>query len=42
MVRAYIDGVLEITKNYFKDHINLLEKVLLRLAGAGLKVNSEK
>ena len=41
MVRAYIDDILVITKNNFKDHLNALDKVQLRLDGAGLKVNTE-
>ena len=42
MVRAYIDDVLVITKNTFKDHIKSLDRVLQRLEEAGLKVNVEK
>ena len=42
MVHAYIDVVLLINKNDFKDHLNTLEKVLLRLAEARFKVNSDK
>ena len=41
MVRAYIDDILVMTKILFKDHLNLSEKFLLRLFGAGLKVNAE-
>ena len=41
MVRAYIDDVIAITKNYFKDHLKALEKVLQRIAEAGLEVNAE-
>ena len=41
MVRVYIDEVLVMTKNNFKDHLKSFEKVLLRLAEVGLKVKSE-
>ena len=41
MVRAYIYGVLVITKNKFEDHLKSLDKVLQRLAEARLKVNAE-
>ena len=42
MVCAYIYDVLVINKNNFKDHLKDLDKVLQRLAEAGLKVNTEK
>ena len=42
MVRAYIDGVLVITKNNFEDHLKVLDKVLQIFVEAGLKVNAEK
>ena len=42
LVCAYIDDVLKITQNEFKYHLNALEKILLRLSEAVLKVNSEK
>ena len=31
MVRAYIDDVIAITNNYFKDHLKALEKILQRI-----------
>ena len=39
MVHEYIDDVLFITKNNFKDHLKALYRVLQRLVEAGLKVN---
>ena len=42
MVCAYIDDVLVITQNSFEDHLKALDRVLQRLAEAGLKVNPEK
>ena len=42
MVRAYIDDVLVTTKNKFEDHLKALDRILQRLAEAGLKVNAEK
>ena len=42
MVRAYIDDVLVITKDNFKDHLKALYRVLQGLTEAGLKVNAEK
>ena len=42
MVRKDIDDVLLITKNIFEYHLKALDKVLKRLAEAGLKVNAEK
>ena len=41
-VRAYIDDVLLISKDDWKDHLEKLEKVLQKLAEAGLKVNDNK
>ena len=41
MVRAYIDDVLIITKNNFNDPLKALDKVLQRIAEAGLKLNAE-
>ena len=41
-VRAYIDDLLIITKNNFKDHIEKLDKVFNKLQNAGLKVNAKK
>ena len=41
MVREYIYDVLLKTKNYFKDHLNALDKVLLRLAEGVFKVNAD-
>ena len=42
IVRAYIDDVLGITKNNSEDHLKSLDRVLQRLAEAGLKFNAEK
>ena len=42
MVRAYIDDIIVINENNFKDHLKSLEKVLQRLMEAGIKVKSEK
>ena len=42
MVHAYIDGVLVISNNEFKDHLNTLEKFLQIIAEAGLKINAVK
>ena len=41
-VRAYIDDVLTTTKGDWDDHLYHLEKVLQKLAEAGLKVNADK
>ena len=41
MVRVYIEKVLVITKNYFLDKLNYLEKVLQKLAEAVQKVKEE-
>ena len=41
-VRAYIDDVLVITKENYENHLVALERVLQRLAEAGLKVNADK
>ena len=40
MVCAYIDDVLVITKNDFKNHLKALYRVIQRLTEAGLKVNA--
>ena len=42
MLFSYIDYVLVIAKNNFKDHLKALDMVLQRLAEARLKVNAEK
>ena len=42
MVRAYIYDILVIAKNIFEDHLKVLDRILQRLAEAGLKVNAEK
>ena len=36
--RAYLDGLVCITKRWFQDHLQHLEQVLTRLYTAGLKV----
>ena len=41
MVRAYIDDVLVIPRNNSKEHPKELDRVLQRLAEAGLKVNAD-
>ena len=41
-VRAYIDDLLIILKDLFKDHLTKLETVLKKLHKAGLKVNCAK
>ena len=41
-VKAYIDDLLIISKDSFKDHLDKLEVVLRRLRDAGLKVNAAK
>jgi Reverse transcriptase (RNA-dependent DNA polymerase) len=41
-VRTYINDLLCLTKGSFKDHLEKLERVLLRLQEAGLKVNGNK
>ena len=41
-VRAYIDDLLILTKDSFKDHLEKLEEVLKRVREAGLKVNAPK
>ena len=41
-VRAYIDDLLVINKGDWDEHLDILDKVLQRLAEAGLKVNAEK
>ena len=42
MLRLYIDDVLVITKNIFKDHIKAPDRVLQRLAESGLNVSAKK
>ena len=37
MVRAHIDDVFFMTKNYFEDHLKALDRVLQRLAETGQK-----
>ena len=41
-VRTYIDDLLCLTKDSFKDHLEKLERVLFKLKEAGLKVNAKK
>jgi Reverse transcriptase (RNA-dependent DNA polymerase) len=41
-VRAYIDDLLVITTDSFKDHLDKLKVVLGKLREAGLKVNAKK
>ena len=42
MVCGYIDDVLVITKNEFKDHLKSLDIFIKRIMKAGLKLNAEK
>ena len=42
MVRAYIKDVLVIPKNNSEDNLKSLDRVIQRLAEAGLTVNAEK
>ena len=41
-VRTYIDDLLCLTKGTFEDHLEKLERVLIRVQRAGLKVNAKK
>ncbi len=41
-IRTYIDDLLILTKSDWDDHLEKLEKVLVRLQKAGLKVNARK
>ena len=41
-VRTYIDDLLVLTKGSYEDHLEKLERVLVRLKNAGLKVNAKK
>ena len=41
-VRAYIDDLLILTKEDWRDHLHKLEQVLSKLREAGLKVNANK
>ena len=41
-VRTYIDDLLVLTKGSYDDHLEKLERVLVRLQQAGLKVNAKK
>ena len=41
-VRCYLDDILCLTKDTYENHLEQLEKVLVRLASANLKVNIEK
>ena len=41
MVCEYIDAVLVIESNNFKDHLKALDRVIQRLAEAGFKLNAK-
>jgi len=41
-VHAYIDDILLITTKDWDDHLEKLERILIKLAHAGLKVNANK
>jgi Reverse transcriptase (RNA-dependent DNA polymerase) len=40
--RSYIDDFLVVSKDNFETHLDHLEKVFIRLAEAGLKINASK
>ena len=41
-VQTYLDDLLCITMGNLRDHLNKLEKVLIKLQDAGLKINADK
>jgi Reverse transcriptase (RNA-dependent DNA polymerase) len=41
-VKTYVDGLLILSNNRFKDHLLKLEMVLARLSTAGMRVNASK
>jgi hypothetical protein len=41
-VKTYVDNLLILTNNSFKDHLIKLEMVLARLSTAGMRVNISK
>ena len=41
-VRTYLDDILNITKGDWKDHLDKLREVFVRLRQAGLKINANK
>jgi hypothetical protein len=41
-VRAYIDGLLVITKGSLDDHLDKLKQVFIQMGNAGLKINATK
>ena len=41
-VRAYIDNLLCITNGTYDDHLEKLERILIRLKDQGLRVNAKK
>jgi hypothetical protein len=41
-VKTYLDDLLILTNNSFKDHLLKLEMVLARLSSAGMRVNISK
>ena len=41
-VKTYLDDLLILTNNNFKDHLTKLEMVLARLSTAGMRINAEK
>ena len=41
-VQTYIDDLLVLTKGSYEDHLEKLERILIRLQQAGLKVNAKK
>ncbi len=41
-VHTYIDNILCISKSTFEDHLEKLEKVLIKLRGTDLKCNAPK
>ena len=41
-VQVYLDDLLIITKDTYKDHLSKLRQVLKKLKQAGLRVNTDK
>ncbi len=41
-VRVYLDDLLIITKDKYKNHLSKLKQVLEKLKNAGLRINADK
>jgi hypothetical protein len=41
-IKTYLDDLLILTKNNFKDHLLKVEMVLARLSTAGMRINASK